>query len=70
MKKAFVDQKLCAACGVCLKTCRMNAISIHKGMYSDIDMTKCVGCGMCEKECPANIITVKEVNSYAAKKVV
>lgn len=61
MKKfAFVDHKVCAACGVCLKTCPRGAISIHRGCYARIDGEKCVGCGLCGKACPAGCICIRE----------
>ena len=60
MKKAFVNQKLCVACGCCLKACRLGAISISNGVCATVDTAKCVGCGMCAKTCPASIISVKE----------
>ena len=60
MKKAFVNQKLCVACGCCLSACRLGAISISKGVCATVDAAKCVGCGMCAKACPASIIAIKE----------
>lgn len=60
MKKAYVDEKLCVACGCCLTACRLNAVSIHKGVYAVIEKAKCVGCGLCAKKCPASIIEIKE----------
>ena len=61
MKKlAFVDQKTCVACGVCLKACRKEAISIYKGCFARIDETKCVGCGLCARSCPAGCIAITE----------
>ena len=61
MKKlAFPNKNICVACGVCLKVCRKDAISIYKGCYSQVDESKCVGCGLCAKACPAGCITVKE----------
>ena len=61
MKKlAFVDKKICVACGVCVKTCRKEAISIYKGCFAQVDEGKCVGCGLCAKACPAGCISVKE----------
>ena len=61
MKKAFINQKLCVACGCCLTACKVGAVSIPKGVFAIIDKTKCVGCGMCAKKCPASIIVVEEV---------
>lgn len=64
MKKAFIDEKLCVACGCCLTACKAGAISIPTGTHAKVDMNKCVGCGMCARKCPASIITVKEVASH------
>ena len=61
MKKlAFVDQKTCVACGVCMNACPKGAISIYRGCYAVVEEGKCVGCGLCGKACPAGCITVKE----------
>ena len=61
MKKlAAINKRVCVACGVCMKTCRKNAISIYKGCYAQTDAEKCVGCGLCAKACPAGCITVEE----------
>ena len=50
MKKAFVDKKLCVACGCCLTACKVGAITIPRGVCAIIDINKCVGCGMCAKK--------------------
>ena len=61
MKKlAFVDKKICVACGVCMKACPKDAISIYRGCYATVNAEKCVGCGLCARSCPAGCITVKE----------
>lgn len=61
MKKiACVDKKICVACGVCVKTCPKNAITIYRGCYAVADAEKCVGCGLCAKACPAGCITIQE----------
>jgi len=62
MKLAAVDKNICVACGVCMRTCRKNAISIYKGCYAFVDEAKCVGCGLCAKSCPAGCITAAERN--------
>lgn len=62
-KKAFVDQKLCVACGSCLTACKVGAVSIPRGVCAVIDSIRCIGCGMCAKKCPASIITISEVES-------
>ena len=61
MKKiAVADKKVCVACGVCLKTCPKEAITIFRGCYAVMDGAKCVGCGLCAKACPAGCIAVAE----------
>ena len=61
MKKlAAVDQDVCVACGVCMKTCPREAISIYRGCYAQVEDAKCVGCGLCRKACPAGCIHMKE----------
>ena len=61
MKKlAFVDKNICVACGVCMKACPKDAISIYRGCYAAVDAAKCVGCALCAKACPAGCITLKE----------
>lgn len=47
--KAINEQNRCVACGVCVKICPKDAISIYKGCYAQIDEEKCIGCGICEK---------------------
>lgn len=61
MKKlAFVDQKHCVACGVCMKVCPKGALSVYRGCYAVVDGGKCVGCGLCAKACPAGLIETRE----------
>ena len=60
-KTARIDKE-CVACGVCVRTCPLLAITIHKGVTAVVDKNKCVGCGKCAKECPAGVITIEEVS--------
>ncbi|MBQ2927126.1 MAG: 4Fe-4S binding protein [Oscillospiraceae bacterium] len=61
MKKlAFLDKKICVACGACMKVCPKAAISVYRGCYASVDEAKCVGCGLCAKTCPAGCIAIKE----------
>ena len=61
MKKLAVpNTKICVACGVCLKACRKEAISIYRGCFAQVKAEKCVGCGLCAKACPAGCIAITE----------
>ena len=61
MKKlANINKQICVACGVCMKACPKEAISIWRGCYAAVVSEKCVGCGLCAKACPAGCIAVRE----------
>ena len=59
-KMAVIDQNACVACGVCMKACPRDAITIYRGCYAVVEKDKCVGCGLCTKHCPAGCICQKE----------
>ena len=61
-RKAFVDEKICVACGCCAKVCPMGAIQIPKGIIAMVDLKKCVGCCKCSKECPSTVITIRDMD--------
>lgn len=41
----------CIQCGVCVKACRSNAITLENGKIS-VEDSKCNFCGRCYKACP------------------
>ncbi len=62
---ATVDEKLCAACGACQKTCPFKAISIEeirdrKGNFvkntARVNPGLCMGCGTCVAVCPSKSV--------------
>ncbi|MBQ2901837.1 MAG: 4Fe-4S binding protein [Agathobacter sp.] len=57
-KYAEVDKNRCVACGVCVKECPMQAVSVWKGCYASVAKDICIGCGKCAKSCPAGSISV------------
>lgn len=59
MKKAFIEQKECVACGTCLTVCPRQAVHIEHGCYAVVDPVRCVGCGLCSKACPASVVEIR-----------
>lgn len=57
-KNVAVVSKECVACGCCESVCPLNAISVFKGLYAEVEETKCIGCGKCQKACPASVIYI------------
>ncbi len=67
-KRAVIDDKLCANCGICLQNCPyhaiikipvpceeacpVGAISKDENGFEQIDYDKCIFCGNCMRECP------------------
>lgn len=54
-KKAFINPRICTACGTCTGLCRFDAID----EYFVVDTLSCEGCGVCEEFCPENAIDMK-----------
>ncbi len=46
-----IDEKLCKACGACLKACPTGAITGEKKVPHKIDPVKCIRCGSCFDVC-------------------
>ncbi len=68
----IADNVHCTACGACLQTCKLNAITMKYSedgfLYPAIDREKCVECGACEKVCPLSSTDHRDTlkQSYAA----
>ena len=45
----------CIACGSCVDSCPVQAISEGTGKYT-IDAGKCIDCGSCVEQCPVEAI--------------
>lgn len=52
---AFVDREKCIGCGICVRVCRFNAVSL-KEKKSEIDPNACIMCGICAAACPSDAI--------------
>lgn len=51
----------CIGCGVCVKACRTNAITMENGKIT-VDESKCNFCGRCCKSCPTD--AWEEIHGY------
>ncbi len=68
----IVNSSKCIGCGICVKNCDFNAISLFENQ-AKIDPKKCKGCAMCIAVCPKKAVTVPwrgSTSKELAKKIV
>jgi len=69
--KPFINSSNCVGCGLCVKNCDANAITIsHNKAF--INKDKCIGCAMCIAVCPHDAASVpwdSGTNDYLQKKI-
>lgn len=53
----IVNDEACTACGLCVKSCAYQAITIQTN--AQIDSELCFGCGLCATRCPVDAISHK-----------
>ena len=51
----WIDKNQCVGCGVCIKICPVNAITMVDNK-AVIDQEKCIHCGKCRPVCPLGAI--------------
>lgn len=59
---AQVNTEMCNGCGICVRRCQMNAITIigeENEKKSLIDLKKCIGCGLCVPTCKPKAMTLQ-----------
>jgi MinD superfamily P-loop ATPase len=56
---ACIDEKTCNGCGICLETCRFDAIRQEEGRFV-VDGVACEGCAACRYACPCEAISMLE----------
>jgi ferredoxin len=59
---AINDIDACVGCGVCIKRCPFEAITLIENdgkKVAQVDINKCVGCGVCTRFCPKKSLTLK-----------
>lgn len=55
-----IDREHCIGCGICVKHCAHQAISLDKEHKAQIDYTRCVGCGQCVALCQHEAAVVSD----------
>ncbi len=61
--KPSIMKKVCEGCGICVKSCPMNAI-VLKDKVAVIDYDKCVRCYCCHEMCPYHSIELSKSTLY------
>jgi len=57
-----IDKERCTACGLCLQSCPVGAISQEAGGYPFINQALCTRCGVCYSSCPPEFSAIAKVN--------
>ncbi|MCF2140782.1 MAG: 4Fe-4S binding protein [Candidatus Lokiarchaeota archaeon] len=55
---AVVNEDECIGCGICVKRCQMDAITLIE-KKAHVDLTRCIGCGLCTSTCKPQAIQLK-----------
>lgn len=66
-----INQNTCTACGLCVKGCDFDAITIEE--KANVDQDKCTGCAMCIAICPVNAVNIPwgtSTNENLQKKII
>ena len=61
-RKAFINKEKCSNCGLCIETCKFNALE-HSNPTPKFNVHLCEGCGACRVVCPNNAIDIKIVET-------
>lgn len=54
---AELKEETCISCGICIKRCPMDALSLNTGEIT-LDKDRCIGCGLCVTKCPTNSLSL------------
>lgn len=68
---AKLDREACTGCGVCLKRCQMEALSLVDDK-AVLKPERCIGCGLCVPTCPGKALMLerKPEQPYLPKNIV
>jgi heterodisulfide reductase subunit A len=56
---SYVDEEVCAACGLCVSACSYDApeiVTVRGRTFSRINQALCKGCGACASACPSGAV--------------
>lgn len=58
LERPSFDASKCIKCGICVKSCPSDIITLHKDREEaiEIDWYYCKGCGLCSYECPKDCL--------------
>ncbi|MCD6355624.1 MAG: P-loop NTPase [Prolixibacteraceae bacterium] len=60
---AIIHPWKCTNCGLCLESCRFDAIHLNVAEQHEVNPFQCEGCRLCERICPENAIESIENNN-------
>lgn len=58
MDRALIDPLRCTRCGLCMESCRFDAI-IREESLVRVNQPKCEGCTVCREVCPVDAVTME-----------
>jgi len=64
---ALTDESLCIGCGLCVKRCQMDAITMENKKCV-VDPDRCIGCGLCVTVCPTKAIQLRKKDQITTPK--
>jgi len=62
------NDQTCSTCGVCLKRCPMDAITLLEDKV-EVDRNRCIGCGLCVSTCPTNFLSLHRKEPENQRKI-
>ena len=54
---ASLNLDACKGCGVCVKRCQMEALSLAD-KKAVLNLNRCIGCGLCVNTCPTDSLSL------------
>lgn len=56
---AVLDSRRCTGCGVCVKRCQTDALTMSPASRSVLNRDRCIGCGLCVRTCQGKCLTLR-----------